>query len=295
MTITKEKTAELISSEGKNKDDSGVAGIKNGYGIMYKNWGRYEQAIKYFEEALQIRVQEKNLQEEAKVLNGLAQCHVQVGNNDISFEYYNRSLKIRRKIDDKPGLAAILSNMSLNYRRIADYAKAMKYSEEAIELFEELDIPLTTVSTDIVNNVKIESKSGDLINAIRASIAVPGVLTPTYVNDNLCVDGGLIDPVPLQSIIDMGSKQTIAVNLYGLQNSKKNDNKYNIVDIVDRSAKIMLNNVTHLSFKNNEPNILIEPPIDQFYGWDFHKANELINIGYDTAKEILNDNSELFI
>ena len=93
----------------------------------------------------------------------------------------------------------------------------------------------------------------------------------------------------------MGSQQTIAVNLYGLQNSKKNDDKYHIVDIVDRSAKIMLNNVTHLSFKNNEPNVLIEPPIDQFYGWDFHKANELIDIGYDTAKEILNDNSELFI
>ena len=164
-----------------------------------------------------------------------------------------------------------------------------------IRTFEELNIPLTTVATDIVNNVKIESNKGDLINAIKASIAIPGVLTPTYVNDNLCVDGGLIDPVPLQSIIDMGSDRTIAVNLYGLQTSKKNDKKYNIVDIVDRSAKIILNNVTHLSFKNNEPNILIEPPIDQFYGWDFHKANELIDIGYDTAKEILNVNTELFI
>ena len=157
------------------------------------------------------------------------------------------------------------------------------------------DKPLFVLSTDIVNNVKIESKSGDLINAIRASIAVPGVLTPTYVNDNLCVDGGLIDPVPLQSIIDMGSEQTIAVNLYGLQNSKKRNDKYNIVDIVDRSAKIMLNNVTHLSFKNNEPNILIEPPIDRFYGWDFHKANELIDIGYSSAKKILGENKELFI
>ena len=164
-----------------------------------------------------------------------------------------------------------------------------------INTFEELNIPLTTVATDIVNNVKIESNKGDLINAIKASIAIPGVLTPTYVNDNLCVDGGLIDPVPLQSIIDMGADRTIAVNLYGLQTSKKIDNKYNIVDIVDRSAKIILNNVTHLSFKNNEPNILIEPPIDQFYGWDFHRSNELINIGYDTAKEILRKNKNIFI
>tara|TARA_B100001996_G_scaffold378637_1_gene363111 strand:+ start:671 stop:1468 length:798 start_codon:yes stop_codon:yes gene_type:complete len=164
-----------------------------------------------------------------------------------------------------------------------------------INTFEELNIPLTTVATDIVNNVKIESKKGDLINAIKASIAIPGVLTPTYVNDNLCVDGGLIDPVPLQSIIDMGSDRTIAVNLYGLQTSNKKDSNYNIVDIVDRSAKIILNNVTHLSFKSNEPNILIEPPIDQFYGWDFHKANELIDIGYDTAKEILRKNKDIFI
>ena len=133
---------------------------------------------------------------------------------------------------------------------------------------------------NIINNKKIESNKGDIINAIKASIAIPGVLTPTYVNENLCVDGGLIDPVPLQSIVDMGSDITLAVNLYGLQSSEKNDNNYNIVDIVDRSAKIILNNVTHLSFKNNEPDILIEPPIDQFKGWDFHRSNELIDIGY---------------
>ena len=162
-----------------------------------------------------------------------------------------------------------------------------------IRTFEELEIPLTTVATDIINNKKIESSKGDIINAIKASIAIPGVLTPTYVNENLCVDGGLIDPVPLQSIVDMGSDITLAVNLYGLQSSEKNDNKYNIVDIVDRSAKIILNNVTHLSFKNNEPDILIEPPIDQFKGWDFHKSNELIEIGYDTAKKILKENEEL--
>ena len=163
-----------------------------------------------------------------------------------------------------------------------------------IRTFEELEIPLTTVATDIINNKKIESNKGDIINAIKASIAIPGVLTPTYVNENLCVDGGLIDPVPLQSIVDMGSDITLAVNLYGLQSSEKNDNKYNIVDIVDRSAKIILNNVTHLSFKNNEPDILIEPPIDQFKGWDFHRSNELIEIGYNTAKKILTENEELF-
>jgi len=162
-----------------------------------------------------------------------------------------------------------------------------------ITTFEELNIPLTTVATDIINNKKIECNSGDIINAIKASIAIPGVLSPTYVNETLCVDGGLIDPVPLESAIKMGADYTIAVNLYGLESSEKKDEKYNIIDIIDRSAKIILNNITHLSFKLNKPDLLIEPPIDQFKGWDFHKAKELIDIGYEEGKKSLVE-SELF-
>ena len=109
-----------------------------------------------------------------------------------------------------------------------------------ITTFEELNIPLTTVTTDIVKNEKIECNSGDLINAIKASIAIPGVLNPTYINDRLCVDGGLIDPVPLESVIKMGADHTIAVNLYGLKSSEKKNEQYNIIDIIDRSVKIVL-------------------------------------------------------
>jgi NTE family protein len=163
-----------------------------------------------------------------------------------------------------------------------------------ITTFEELNIPLTTITTDIVKNKKIECNSGDLINAIKASIAIPGVLKPTYINDTLCVDGGLIDPVPLESVIKMGADYTIAVNLYGLESSEKEDEKYNIIDIIDRSAKIVLNNIAHLSFKLNKPDLLIEPPIDQFKGWDFHRAKELIDIGYEEGKKSLTEN-KLFI
>ena len=119
-------------------------------------------------------------------------------------------------------------------------------------------------------------------------------MSPTYINNTLCVDGGLIDPVPLESVINMGADCTIAVNLYGLESSEKQDERYNIIDIIDRSAKIVLNNITHLSFKLNKPDLLIEPPIDQFKGWDFHKAKELIDIGYEQGKKSLIE-SKLFI
>ena len=141
-------------------------------------------------------------------------------------------------------------------------------------------------------NQKIEYNDGDLINAIRASIAIPGVLSPVYINQRLCVDGGLVDPVPVESLYNMGADITIAVNLYGLYSSKHSQENYNIIDIVDRSAKIILNNIAQLSFKIHSPDILIEPPIDEFKGWDFHKSSDLIEIGYQETKRVLNNNQE---
>ncbi len=158
--------------------------------------------------------------------------------------------------------------------------------------FEDLSIPLTTVTTGIEKNEKIECSDGDLINAIRASIAIPGVLSPVYINQRLCVDGGLVDPVPVESLYNMGADITIAVNLYGLYSSKHSQENYNIIDIVDRSAKIILNNIAQLSFKIHSPDILIEPPIDEFKGWDFHKSSDLIDIGYQETKRVLNNNQE---
>ena len=158
--------------------------------------------------------------------------------------------------------------------------------------FEDLSIPLTTVTTGIEKNEKIECSDGDLINAIRASIAIPGVLSPVYINQRLCVDGGLVDPVPVESLYKMGADITIAVNLYGLYSSKHSQENYNIIDIVDRSAKIILNNIAQLSFKIHSPDILIEPPIDEFKGWDFHKSSDLIEIGYQETKRVLNNNQE---
>jgi len=130
----------LISK--KNKDNSGIAGINTVFGIMYKNWGRYKKSIEFFEKALSLRVSEKNLKDEAKVLNGLAQCYVLIADNDKAFECYNRSLDIKRKIHDKQGIAIGLTNMSINYRRIGDYSMAIKSAKEAIDYYDELKIPM---------------------------------------------------------------------------------------------------------------------------------------------------------
>ncbi|MDR5875664.1 patatin-like phospholipase family protein [Halomonas sp. CUBES01] len=64
-------------------------------------------------------------------------------------------------------------------------------------LIEDLPIPVTTVATDLVRQREVWFQNGPLLRAIRASIAVPGVITPVHVGDQVLVDGGLLNPLPI--------------------------------------------------------------------------------------------------
>jgi NTE family protein len=68
-------------------------------------------------------------------------------------------------------------------------------------LMEDLPIPVTTVATDLVRQREVWFQNGPLLRAIRASIAVPGVITPVHLGDQVLVDGGLLNPLPMMPIL----------------------------------------------------------------------------------------------
>ncbi|HHH38483.1 MAG TPA: patatin-like phospholipase RssA [Sedimenticola sp.] len=71
------------------------------------------------------------------------------------------------------------------------------------------------VATDLENGREVWFQHGPLLDAIRASIALPGLFTPVRHNDRWLVDGGLVDPVPVSLCRAMGAEIVIAVNLNG--------------------------------------------------------------------------------
>ncbi|MGO2133437.1 MAG: patatin-like phospholipase family protein [Halomonas sp.] len=77
---------------------------------------------------------------------------------------------------------------------------------------EDLSIPLTTVATDLVRQREVWFQNGPLLDAIRASIAVPGVITPSQRGDQMLVDGGLLNPLPIIPSVASGADLVIAVN-----------------------------------------------------------------------------------
>ncbi len=82
-------------------------------------------------------------------------------------------------------------------------------------VIEDLPIPYTAVATDIGARREVWFQSGPLDAAIRASIAVPGMITPVMINGRLLVDGGVLNPVPMEPIIGVDADFTMAINLNG--------------------------------------------------------------------------------
>lgn len=77
---------------------------------------------------------------------------------------------------------------------------------------EDLPIPLTTVATDLVRQREVWFQNGPLLQAIRASIAVPGIITPVHIGDQILVDGGLMNPLPIIPTVSSHADLVLAVN-----------------------------------------------------------------------------------
>ena len=81
------------------------------------------------------------------------------------------------------------------------------------QLIEELPIPYTAVATDLVKQQEVWFQSGKMMDALRASVAVPGIIVPVTEDDRFLVDGGLLNPVPIMPTVADQADLIVAVNL----------------------------------------------------------------------------------
>ena len=100
--------------------------------------------------------------------------------------------------------------------------KELYYMHTRVEDFSELDIPVKMVATELETGDKVVIDSGSIVDALRATMSVPGMFEPALVNGRWLVDGGLVDPVPVGVARAMGADIVIAVDLNsGLTNRRR--------------------------------------------------------------------------
>lgn len=79
--------------------------------------------------------------------------------------------------------------------------------------FKDLKIPLIVLATDITNARRIVINEGSLAYAIRKSISVPGIIKPVIENNNVIIDGGVLAPLPIKELVEVGCNSIYASSL----------------------------------------------------------------------------------
>lgn len=125
--------------------------------------------------------------------------------------------------------------------------------------FEELDIPLVMVATDLMRGEKVILKTGNLVEALRATMSYPGLFSPICIKGRWLVDGGVVDPVPVGVARAMGAGIVIAVDLNSRIVSHNNSMAPAIIS--DKEQLPLLD-------KNKKPYQLIEKMVNFYESFD---------------------------
>ena len=150
----------------------------------------------------------------------------------------------------------------------------------------DLKIPFKVVATDLITGEKVVIDKGRISNAIAASMSVPGMSIPFKLEDKMLVDGGLIDPVPVDVVREMGADIVIGVNLRDIQEDTLPVIN-NVVSILYRSVFIMLGELNNITA--NKADIVIRPhyrgPLSS--GMEKEKKLQLIKLGEEETEKII--------
>ena len=149
--------------------------------------------------------------------------------------------------------------------------------------FEDLQIPLAVVATDLSSGDPVVFTQGNLVDAIRASCAFPGLFEPVEIGTRCLADGGLVAPVPTQAARSLGARTVIGVSV-GLQDGYRGA-PTNIFQVVSRAVGAAQKH--QLELWERHADLVLRPDV-QFLAWDdFARADEAIEAGAAAALRAL--------
>lgn len=150
---------------------------------------------------------------------------------------------------------------------------------------QDLFLPVAIVAADLVSGEEVALSRGSIVDAIRASIAIPGVFPPVRTDGMILVDGGVVTPVPVRAVRALSKAPVLAINLQGdylrraeagLPAGKRLVTPFR----VGRAGISLL--MTHLARQSlllDPPDLEIAPAIGHIDVRNFTRAHELIELG----------------
>jgi NTE family protein len=157
---------------------------------------------------------------------------------------------------------------------------------------EELSRPYAAVATDLESGREIWLRSGPVADAVRASIATPGLFTPWPSEDRLLVDGALVNPVPVSLARAMGAEFVIGVDLSsnligryaGTTEGGRPPKGPSMVEIMTGSLNIMSVRITRSRLAGEPADVLIQPRLGHLGLLEYHRGAEAMKEGRAAAE-----------
>jgi NTE family protein len=212
-------------------------------------------------------------------------------------------------------------SLQLNWRKVASLAdmvipvSGLIQGQKLVRLLEsyighveftDLRIRCACVAADIMNGSQVVIESGKVIDAVRASISIPGIFTPVKHQERVLVDGGLVSEVPVAVCRDMGAQRVIGVNVIPdparaihislvspgseIENPRKHRKAQQmpgselprLIDVLTQTLTISGYRVALEDLK--EADVAISPPVEEIGFWQFFRGPELILKGELAAR-----------
>ncbi len=216
-----------------------------------------------------------------------------------------------------------LLDFSLTGKGVIGGDKVFRIVENMIGdvLIENLPIPYTAVATDLLKQKEVWIQKGKLLDAVRASVAIPTIFTPKEIDGRYLVDGGVLNPLPIAPTVSDATDITVAISLNAksskkyiidipkvefdkknkieqvilemknraeklfLKETKSEYGGMDMFDIMGRTIDTMQNAVLECKMAGYTPDIMIGIPSDACGFYEFNRAYEMIELGRVIAKD----------
>ena len=219
-----------------------------------------------------------------------------------------------KTIDRKKMLGLIDFSLSLNH-----LAKGKRIIEAIMEFvpdvaIEDLPIPYCAVATDLKAGKEVVFNKGSLFEAIRASISLPSFYEPVQCDGMVLIDGGVINPIPLNRVKRHPEDILVGVDVSGhdyksqweemhrLTEWQKNDKslkakildklipddiEFNYITLLSRTSSLMIRQNSILMAKLTNPQILVDIQMNRYGTFDFDKSERLVAIGRQKTSQAI--------
>lgn len=189
---------------------------------------------------------------------------------------------------------------------------------------EDFAIPFSAIATDIINGKEIVFDKGSLYDAIRASVSIPTVFTPFEFEGLKLVDGGVVNPVPINRVkrtkddilvvVDVNAqvpyqpkkKNQVKLEEKQLKSNKKfskyvdllthrfnnhvpksEKDKLGYFNLINKTTSLMVHQISVMAIENGKPDVLINFPHESYGVFDFYKTADIIKLGTEITKQAL--------